>query len=963
MTANAYAGGNNARADLQTSLGAAFTIESELLGGGMSRVFVATDIRLGRRVVVKLLAPELAAGLSAERFEREIQLAAAMQHPLVVPLHTAGTTAAGVPYYTMPLVDGVSLRSRLVREPKLPLGEALRLLRDVSDALAYAHSRNVVHRDIKPENILLSGGHALVADFGIARAIVAAGTTDGAAGTSGITATGLAIGTPAYMAPEQAVGDPRTDHRADIYALGCVAYELLAGRPVFEARTPQELAVAHLVERPRSLIELRPDVPAPVAALVMRCLEKLPSNRPATAAELHTAFDAAAAFDSGASAVLPVYASRRWKLGATAAVGVLLVAYVVMRVFHIGFVGSLIAAGTLPAKPAVVIAEFDVPGDSALGSVVSDAVRAALTPSRAISVMPLSAVSLGLVRMRRPVNTRVDAAVARELAEREQANAVVDGNVVRLGQGYVVTVRLVSAQTGDELASYRQTARDASSLLGAVDDATRQLRGRIGESLADLRQSPRLVQATTPSLDAFRAYAAGMRANAAGAFFLATTLFEQAVALDSTFASAYVRLATTLTNCSLLLGTRVQPDRAYAAFSRAYALRGRLPDAERMFAETEYHTWAAPDFKQVVSTYRTMLALDSTLSTTWNNLGMKYRYVGEDAQAEPLFRRAAQLAPEVQIFHGNVAIALQAQGRYREADSVLAAMEGRFPGGATPRRVLLWHLILEDKLDSLAELEPTLPISVERAWIARLRGRLAEARRVELAAYADAGAALRFTSLTDSLPFITAELTLAPSTALLGRLDALLAANAVTSLPPRERPYFEVAAAYARAGQPQRARTFVDAYDREITDTVVRREREFERREALGEIELAEGKWKDAIAEFRAARQVVYPYADWCPFCVYQQVARAFDSGGQRDSAIANFERYLSYPYPQRISPDSRYRALAERRLAELYDAAGDRAKAAHHYQQFIMLSRDADAELQPQVAAARRRLAALEQQ
>jgi serine/threonine-protein kinase len=217
------------RDQLQVTLGKSYTLERELGGGGMSRVFVADDTRLGRKVVVKMLSPDLAASLSAERFEREIKLAASLQQANIVPLLSAGDTD-GVPYYTMPFVEGEDLRAHLRQHGAMPIADAVSVLRDVARALAYAHERGVVHRDIKPDNVLLSGGAAVVTDFGIAKAISASRTqSDG----STLTQLGTAIGTPAYMSPEQVAGDPDIDHRADIYSFGCMAYEMLTGRPPF----------------------------------------------------------------------------------------------------------------------------------------------------------------------------------------------------------------------------------------------------------------------------------------------------------------------------------------------------------------------------------------------------------------------------------------------------------------------------------------------------------------------------------------------------------------------------------------------------------------------------------------------------------------------------------------------------------------------------------------------------------
>ena len=236
------------QARVQQALSGSYTLERELGGGGMSRVFVADEHRLGRKVVVKLLSPELAAAMSTSRFEREIRVAASLQQANIVPVLSAGDLD-GLPYYIMPYVEGESLRARLGRGP-LPIAEAVSILRDVSRALAYAHERGVVHRDIKPDNVLLSGGTAVVTDFGIAKAL-----SDSRTHAEGATLTqlGTAIGTPAYMAPEQAAGDPDTDHRADIYAFGCMAYELLAGHPPFHGLSPHKLMAAHMGETPRPI--------------------------------------------------------------------------------------------------------------------------------------------------------------------------------------------------------------------------------------------------------------------------------------------------------------------------------------------------------------------------------------------------------------------------------------------------------------------------------------------------------------------------------------------------------------------------------------------------------------------------------------------------------------------------------------------------------------------------------------
>ena len=269
---------------LQSAVGDTYRIERELGGGGMSRVFVAREVRLDRRVVIKLLPPEMAAGVSVERFEREILVAAKLQHPHVVSLLTTGSHD-DLLYYVMPLIEGESLRAKLSREGELPIGEALSILREVADALAYAHRHGVVHRDIKPDNILLADGHALVTDFGVAKAV------SESTGEASLTSMGVALGTPAYMSPEQAAANPHVDHRADIYSLGALAYEMLCGRPPFAESSPQAVLAAHVTQQPEPCTMHRSSVSPALNDVVMRCLVKLPADRWQSADELKQQFE------------------------------------------------------------------------------------------------------------------------------------------------------------------------------------------------------------------------------------------------------------------------------------------------------------------------------------------------------------------------------------------------------------------------------------------------------------------------------------------------------------------------------------------------------------------------------------------------------------------------------------------------------------------------------------------------
>src|SRR2546429_3342897 len=273
-------------ARLQSAVADRYAFERELGRGGMATVYLAQDLKHHRKVAIKVLQPELAAALGPERFLREIEIAAGLNHPHILPLYDSGEAGASL-YYVMPYLEGETLRDRLNGERQLPLEDALRITREVADALSYAHSHDVVHRDIKPENILFQAAHAVVSDFGIARAIRAA------AGGS-LTATGIAIGTPGYMSPEQGAASARVDERSDIYSLGCVLYEMLAGEPPFTGPSAESIVRQHLAAAPPRVSAMRAAVPPAIEEAIVRALAKTPADRFATAGEFAGALAAPA---------------------------------------------------------------------------------------------------------------------------------------------------------------------------------------------------------------------------------------------------------------------------------------------------------------------------------------------------------------------------------------------------------------------------------------------------------------------------------------------------------------------------------------------------------------------------------------------------------------------------------------------------------------------------------------------
>jgi serine/threonine-protein kinase len=365
---------------LQTALGANYPLEYELTGGGMSRVFVAVDRSLGRKIVVKVLPPELAAGVNRERFRREIQVAAQLQHPHVVPLLSAGEQG-DLLWYTMPFIEGESLRAALERKRKFTTREVMRILHDVVDALSFAHERGVIHRDIKPANILTQGAHALVADFGVAKALSAAMPL------TGVTTTGIAIGTPAYMAPEQLAGDPNADHRMDIYAVGLLAYELVTGVSPFTGPSPRETLAAQLSHDPKPLHEVSAEIPRTLSTLIMRCLAKDPAGRPQSAADILRELDSMTmplGVTPQAGGIEAPKVKRPWmSVAAVAILAAVLagVGYAVTRPSSIG--GGSGSNAPVPSNKAVTIAPAPPVAPTPLDSMAKTAAKANAAPAPA----------------------------------------------------------------------------------------------------------------------------------------------------------------------------------------------------------------------------------------------------------------------------------------------------------------------------------------------------------------------------------------------------------------------------------------------------------------------------------------------------------------------------------------------------------------------------------------------------
>jgi serine/threonine-protein kinase len=1014
----------------------------------MSRVFLAEETRLGRQVVVKVLPPEMGAAVNVERFEREIQLAARLQHPHVVSLLTAASSG-DLLYYIMPYIAGESLRAKLGREGAMPVAEAVRVLREIVDALAYAHAHNVVHRDIKPDNVLLSTGHAVVTDFGVAKAVTASSGGEHAS----LTSLGVALGTPAYMAPEQAAADPHVDHRADIYAVGVMAYEMLVGRTPFVAPTPQGMLAAHITQTPDPLTKHRPSVPNSVNAVVMRCLEKHPADRWQTAGDLLAQLEVVltpsggtaptdavpavssgtkealkkshpvrviAAFAAASVATLAVvwvavqqlglpdwvfygaiillilglpiilatgYFERKraqaratgriippdvsgvhrlftWQKAirggfiAFATLGVVSAGYTAMRLMGIGPAGTLMASGKLLGNSQIIVADFvNRTTDTTLGQTLTEAFRIDLAQSRAMRIMSSSAMSEALSRMQKPAGTLVTAAVAQEMATREGSKAIITGEVSAAGRNYVLVARVLDPN-GQELVALREVSPDDAGIVAAVDRLSSKLRERIGESLRTIRAGAPLARVTTSSLEALRYYSEGSRLGTIEQDAEAIGQLRQALAIDSTFAMAWRKLAVVLGNS----GSGSWEEIAYAT-TKAYQLRDRLPEGEREATSAFYHGYVDRDGAKVETAYQRMLVLDSLDQIALYNLAMLNSATERCAESEALARRGA--ANGLQMFTP-LFFALTCAGDF---DGLRREFARLGPDSLLPRysRYRAWSRAIEVP-DSQAAAAWSRIVTTEAnsgrqlqnlqlfSSLEATRGRLASSAQQGLGAMVEAERqGNRGSALSWAAEMIRARLVLTGDTARAADdLAKALQRNPLATIPLRDQPIPVLAAVYALLGQPAKARTMLDDFDARVGTGYAKADYDWWRARAA--IDIAERRPADAVAVLRAMQT-----EGGLGWPAEYQLAVALDGAGQPDSAIVHYERAAA---PRgtltKLTDDAWGRAPSLKRLAELYEARGDKEKALENYGKFVALWKDADPVLQPQVKDVKARMGKL---
>ena len=943
-------------ARLTAALADRYRIERELGQGGMATVYLAEDLKHRRPVALKVLRPELAAFLGPKRFHREIEIAAKLSHPHILPLHDSGE-ASGFLYYVMPYVAGQSLRSRLKREPQLPLEEALQIAREVADALSYAHSVGIVHRDIKPENILLSAGHALVTDFGIARAL------DGA-DREQLTGTGIAIGTPAYMSPEQAAGTQDVDARSDIYSLGTVLFEMLAGDPPFAASTSQAVLARKLVEPPPALRTVRASVSPALESNIAKALATSPADRFITAGQFAEALTSGIPVTGQEARPRSTWLSfvagwRRLHLATRA--GFLFAAAVVLVVLALRPFRPPPLLGFEQRDWVLVTDLQGGEGEADLAPALGLALNVGLQQSRHVNVVPRSRVEGVLELMQRPTGTPIDEAVGREISQRAGVKALLVPELRGVGNEYVLTLRLVDPATGLEAASLVARVRSRTELLEGLDALLTELRGRLGESLRTIRGGNQpLLLVTTSSLEALRLYTAGTEAWNAGRHGDAVKLYEDALKLDPAFASAHAALGNAY--ASFIFH---EVEKARQHFDAALARLDRLSAREQYPIQALYQGYFG-QLEEAGRFYRLHLERYPDDLRVRFNLGNHLRDLGDCPGAIAEYGQVLRIDPRHASALINTATCYLSQVRvdsalayYRQGFEVrpewLAAGNLNHEYGMTlirAGRLTEARGVFERRL---ANGDPNERGSARRslAQLALYQGHAAEAgKELEQAALLHVAGGQPASAARDRHWLALAHIAQGNQDRAAALLD-----QALTEVPDESGWVWlraRIGRGFIAAG---RAETGRKVRDQLTVWAGGNQERDADRMERL----LLEGTLESATGRPQRSVEILEPVSKVQPGTrddLAQALAEAYLAAGRWTDAA---ETLRSVVERQSIAYEGLVPwVLAHRHLGEVYERLGRPEDAAGYYGRFVELWKDADAGFQPLVAETRERLSRL---
>lgn len=638
---------------------------------------------------------------------------------------------------------------------------------------------------------------------------------------------------------------------------------------------------------------------------------------------------------------------------------VLTAGYLFMRSAGIGPAGTLVAKGVLEEQDPIILTEFeDGTGDPSLASAVTEALRIDLAQSPTLTLMQPAELSDALRRMQRDPETSIDSDLGREIAVREGVKAVVAGEVNALGGAYVLSARLVDAESGEDLVPLRETARDSTEIIGAVDRLSKGLRERIGESLRSVQSKTPLRRVTTSSLPALRKYSQGLREVNAGDQYRGVQLMREAVEIDTSFAVAYLDMAIYLSNMGIERSAQLE------ALSKAFQYRQDLPDAERYYAEASYYSTATGESQKAINAYRSLLEVDPEHPDGANDLGFEYMILRDYERALEMYRQHLEVHPTTAFTHVNAMQALVNMSRFDEAREQLE----RFREANPEHLFVPWAeagLAITErdydaarvKLEALRE-QTRGNVGAEQAVVNQLlglawvQGRIADAERY-------AAEALDLTTEMDlGAEYLETAATISQMRASVGRspeeivepIDRALAEYPLDGLDPLDRPYLQLASRLATAGRADEARELVRAFERDVPSRYQPMWAPWHHW-ARGRLALAEDQMDRAADEFRATD------TRGCVGCAMTDLAALQARQGDADAAIATYERYLATPSWIGLMRDAQGLPQAYEHLARLYDAKGDLDNAARYYAAFVELWADADPEFRPRVEAARVRL------
>jgi serine/threonine-protein kinase len=628
---------------LKAALANRYSIERELGSGGMATVYLAEDLKHHRQVAIKVLRPELAASLGVERFVREIEIAANLTHPHILPLHDSGE-ADGFLYYVMPYVEGESLRERIDHEGKLDIKEAIRLTDQIASALGHAHERGVVHRDIKPENILLAGDQAIVADFGIARAVEVAGGEK-------LTGTGIAVGTPTYMSPEQATGQADVDARSDVYALGCVVYEMVSGRAPFEGATPQEMLAKHATDTAPSLRTSDPSIPLFVERAVERALAKSPADRFQSASEFAEALTS--------ELVVARVGGRRWPWLAISGATIVLLTAAALVLLNVLGGPAYERLAVLPPTNLMNDPEQEYLVAGMHNALISELQRAGVAVIARTSVM-------------RYENTQM---LAREIAQELGVDALIEPSVMRAGDSVEIEVSLVDGTTQQYVADpivRRSTLRDVERLYRSL---TAAIAAEIHAALTPQAEA-RLASARPVNPQAYETYLKGVFHSGRmtpSDLDQALEYYQQALLQDSTYAPAHAGIAGVwmLRARAGLIPPREAAAQANVAVRQALALDSTHADVQEAVAAIRI--WLEWDWEGGEAALRKVIEINPNAAGARAQYAVFLVYMGRPEEARAQIERAVALDPYNPVFRAFNGHVLGIERRYAESIEELQA--------------------------------------------------------------------------------------------------------------------------------------------------------------------------------------------------------------------------------------------------------------------------------------------------